>query len=186
MLGERYGKEFMTLAQDNKVDTVKVPDRLLKGLRVRPPGQELVELYLREIAKAYGVEWAGGEEQLDSQDLGDAPEFADDIQGDGDDEAQLPQTPSKQDGKARRASETSELTKATPPRGPAAGRSPVSVAPPAPRTDNPNPRVKVPGTEGKDEGVSKEGSGAAKSKSNNGIPELDELTRRFADLKRRP
>jgi vacuolar protein sorting-associated protein IST1 len=186
MLGERYGKEFMTLAQDNKVDTVKVPDRLLKGLRVRPPGQELVELYLREIAKAYGVEWAGGEEQLDSQDLGDAPEFADDIQGDGDDEAQLPQTPSKQDGKARRASETSELTKATPPRGPAAGRSPVSVAPPAPRTDNPNPRVKVPGTEGKDEGVSKEGSGAANSKSNNGIPELDELTRRFADLKRRP
>ncbi|KAJ6035495.1 uncharacterized protein N7446_010258 [Penicillium canescens] len=195
MLGERYGKEFMTLAQDNKVDTVKVPDRLLKGLRVRPPGQELVELYLREIAKAYGVEWAGGEEEMNTQELGDAPpEFVDDIQGGGGDgdEAALPQTPSKQDGartnlETRRASEASELTKATPPRGLAAGRSPVSVAPPAPRTDNPNPRVKVPGTEGKDEGVSKEGSEAAtRGKSNNGIPELDELTRRFADLKRRP
>ncbi|KAJ5407125.1 hypothetical protein N7465_008409 [Penicillium sp. CMV-2018d] len=192
MLGERYGKEFMTLAQDNKVDTVKVPDRLLRGLRVRPPGQELVESYLREIANAYGVEWHGAEEQL-----GSAPEFVDDLGdgGDGDaEEPQLPQTPGKQQGdsglqpnpsEARRASDASELTKATPPRGLASGRSPVSVAPPAPRTDNPNPRVKLPGTEGK-AAVPKEDT-ASKSKSNNsGIPELDELTRRFADLKRRP
>ncbi|KGO38954.1 protein of unknown function DUF292, eukaryotic [Penicillium expansum] len=194
MLGERYGKEFMTLAQDNKVDTVKVPDRLLKSLRVRPPGQELVESYLREIAKAYGVEWYGAEEELGSA----PPEFVDDLGdgGDGDaEELQLPQTPGKQQGEsalrpnlseARRASETSELTKATPPRGLASGRSPVSVAPPAPRTDNPNPRVKLPGTEGRAAAVPKE-DGASKSKSNNsGIPELDELTRRFADLKRRP
>ncbi|KAJ5184366.1 hypothetical protein N7491_007766 [Penicillium cf. griseofulvum] len=190
MLGERYGKEFMTLAQDNKLDTVKVPDRLLKGLRLRPPGQELVESYLREIAKAYGVEWRGAEEELGSA----PPEFVDDL-GDGDaEEPQLPQTPSKQQGdsalrpnlsEARRASETSELTKATPPRGLTAGRSPVSVAPPAPRTDNPNPRVKLPGTEGKAAAVPKDDG--SKSKSNNsGIPELDELTRRFADLKRRP
>ncbi|KAJ5774817.1 hypothetical protein N7457_009713 [Penicillium paradoxum] len=189
MLGERYGKEFMTLAQDNKVDTVQVPDRLLKGLRVRPPGQDLVESYLREIAKAYGVEWHGVEEELNiEEELGSAPpEFVDD-RGDGDDgdaqEPQLPQTPGKQYSEARRASETSELNKATPPRGLAAGRSPVSVAPPAPRTDNPNPKVKLPGTEGKAAAVSKE-QGVSKSKSN-GIPELDELTRRFADLKRRP
>jgi vacuolar protein sorting-associated protein IST1 len=196
MLGERYGKEFMTLAQDNKVDTVKVPDRLLKGLRVRPPTQELVESYLREIAKAYGVEWPGGEDLEIREELGDAPpEFVDDTQGDdnGDQGGDLPQTPRKQSAdpaarpslsEARRASETSELNKATPPRGPAAlqGRSPVSVAPPAPRTDNPNPRVKVPGSE-------EDGGSAAKNggKTNNdGIPELDELTRRFADLKRKP
>ncbi|KAJ5858882.1 hypothetical protein N7534_004159 [Penicillium rubens] len=156
MLGERYGKEFMTLAQDNKVDSVKVPDRLVKSLRVRPPGHELVESYLREIAKAYGVEWHGAEEEL-----GNAPQEFENDRGDGggdEEEPQLPQTPGKQQGdsastpnlsEARRASETSELTKATPPRGLAAGRSPVSVAPPAPRTDNPNPRVKLPGTEGK-------------------------------------
>ncbi|KAJ5359486.1 uncharacterized protein N7496_011899 [Penicillium cataractarum] len=193
MLGERYGKEFMTLAQDNKVDTVKVPDRLLKGLRVRPPTQELVESYLREIAKAYGVDWPDGEDLDIQEELGDAPpEFVDDTQ-DGDQGGDLPQTPRKQNAdpasgpnlsEARRASETSELNKATPPRGPAAlqGRSPVSVAPPAPRTDNPNPRVKVPGSE-------EDGGGAAKKggKTNNsGIPELDELTRRFADLKRKP
>lgn len=194
MLGERYGKEFMTLAQENKIDTVKVPDRLLKGLRVRPPGQELVESYLREIAKAYGVSWPAGEEHEEQEDLGDAPpEFVNDDQGDGDD---LPRTPSKQQrdpfaepnpAEVRRASETSELNKATPPRGPTDGRSPVSVAPPAPRTDNPNPRVKVPGTGQKDE--AKAGNTApskSQEKSDSGIPELDELTRRFADLKRKP
>jgi vacuolar protein sorting-associated protein IST1 len=198
MLGERYGKEFMTMAQDNKVDTVKVPDRLLKGLRVRPPTQELVESYLREIAKAYGVDWPGGQELDVQEELGDAPpEFVDDAQGDGDEGqgGDLPQTPRKQSAdpasrpnltEARRASETSELNKATPPRGPAAlqGRSPVSVAPPAPRTDNPNPRVKVPGPEEERGGAAKK-AGAGKI-NDSGIPELDELTRRFADLKRKP
>ncbi|CAI7641613.1 unnamed protein product [Penicillium bialowiezense] len=183
MLDERYGKEFRMLATENKVEGVSVPDRLLKGLRVRPPGQELVESYLKEIAKAYGVEWHGLEE--DAQELGSAPEFVDDVAGD---EPELPQTPSKQGepsfSEARRASEPSELNKATPPRGLASGRSPVSVAPPAPRTDNPNPRVKVPGTDAND--VSNNDAAGATKKSGNGIPELDELTRRFADLTRKP
>ncbi|KAJ5291951.1 hypothetical protein N7478_001202 [Penicillium angulare] len=197
MLGERYGKEFMTLAQDNKVDSVKVPERLLRGLRVRSPGQELVENYLREIARAYGVTW-GESDELEAQEvLGDAPpEFVGETQdGNGHDHGHdggdLPQTPRKQQAtdsqpyfnEARRASDTSDLNKATPPRGAAMGRSPVSVAPPAPRTDNPNPRVKVPGPK---EGEAGQTSKQATTKSNNGIPELDELTRRFADLKRKP
>ncbi|KAJ5091439.1 hypothetical protein NUU61_006309 [Penicillium alfredii] len=200
MLGERYGKEFMAMAQDNKVDSVKVPDRLLKGLRVRPPGQDLVESYLREIAKAYGVAWPAEDEELDVQaELGSAPpEFVDDLASDDGNEKEtaLPETPNKHAdstsrtnfSESRRASETSELSRATPPRGLAAGRSPVSVAPPAPRTDNPNPRVKLPGAEGKSEEVAKDESepDASKKKSGNGIPELDELTRRFADLKRKP
>ncbi|KAJ5096843.1 hypothetical protein N7456_007564 [Penicillium angulare] len=191
MLGERYGKEFMTLAQDNKIDSVKVPERLLRGLRVRSPGQDLVENYLREIARAYGVTWGESDELEAQEELGDAPpEFVDD-NGDGHDGGDLPQTPRKQQAtdsqpyfsEARRASDTSDLNKATPPRGAAMGRSPVSVAPPAPRTDNPNPRVKVPGPEEKEAGQK---SKQASTKSNNGIPELDELTRRFADLKRKP
>jgi vacuolar protein sorting-associated protein IST1 len=201
MLGERYGKEFMAMAQDNKVEGVTVPDRLIKGLRVRPPTQELVESYLREIAKAYGVAWPEGEEE--QAGLGSAPpEFVDESAtsdprgGDqGDDENQgggggdVPSTPSKESpSQTRRASETSELNKATPPRGSMAGRSPVSVAPPGPRSDNPNPRVKVPGSEEeKDSGSVAKTEGTAKNKGNgNGIPELDELTRRFADLKRKP
>jgi hypothetical protein len=195
MLGERYGKEFMTLAQENKVDSIKVPDRLLKGLRVRPPGQELVESYLREIARAYGVAWPAGEEDLDVQaELGDAPqEFVNDTKDEGgaNEGGDLPTTPNKQDAarpdlsEMRRASETSELNKVTPPRGLAAGRSPVSVAPPAPRTDNPNPHVKIPGAEG-DTKTAPAQTATARKNSNNGVPELDELTRRFADLKRKP
>lgn len=198
MLGERYGKEFMTMAQENKVDSAKVPDRLLKGLRVRPPGQDLVDSYLREIAQAYGVTWPVGEEQ---EALGDAPpEYVDDTHaGDGDSHegGDLPQTPRKPAidasrpdlSESRRASDASELNKATPPRGLTAGRSPVSVAPPAPRTDNLNPRVKLPGSDDKDSGKPNANESAAapqKKSSNSGIPELDELTRRFADLKRKP
>lgn len=201
MLGERYGKEFMTLAQDNKVDSVKVPDRLLKGLRVRPPGQELVESYLREIAKAYGVAWPESEALDAQEDLGDAPpEFVDESKGDGgDDDAggDVPVTPTKPPTDAarpslsdtRRVSDTSDLNKATPPRGPATGRSPVSVAPPAPRIDNPNPQVKIPGAEESDAGKNGQGQGVGSSQkmgNKNGVPELDELTRRFADLKRKP
>ncbi|KAJ5682603.1 hypothetical protein N7462_005768 [Penicillium macrosclerotiorum] len=194
MLGERYGKEFMTLAQDNKVDSAKVPERLLKGLRVRPPGQELVENYLHEIAKAYGVEWPAGGDLNVQEELGEAPPEFVDYDGGGDQGFDLPSTPHKQHldaasrpnlAEVRRASETSELTKATPPRGPAAGRSPVSVAPPAPRSDNLHPRVKVPGSEEESSSPDKAGVGSQKS-SGNGIPELDELTRRFADLKRKP
>ncbi|KAJ5819539.1 hypothetical protein N7474_005130 [Penicillium riverlandense] len=205
MLGERYGKEFMTMAQDNKVEGVTVPERLLKGLRLRPPTQELVESYLREIAKAYGVSWPVGED-AEQAELGSAPlEFVDEgtatsnAKGDQDDDGNegggdVPSTPGKESqsrptlSEARRASETSELNKATPPRGSMAGRSPVSVAPPGPRSDNLNPRVKVPGSEEetKDSGSVAKNEGAAKSSKGNGVPELDELTRRFAELKRQP
>ncbi|KAI9931955.1 hypothetical protein MW887_009456 [Aspergillus wentii] len=205
-LTDRYGKDFMTLAQDNKIEGVSVPERLVKGLRVRPPTQELVDLYLREIAHAYGVVWpkGGGGDEVEP-DLGDAPpEFLDqrhdddyhggDGDGDGDGDnttSNLPSTPRKQTdttrptlSEARRASEASELNKVTPPRGLHSGKSPVSVAPPGPRTDNPSPRVKLPGS---DETGGQVGGGEAKPKNNSGsggIPELDELTRRFAALRR--
>lgn len=42
LLADRWGKDFMTLAQDNKAE-VPVPERLAKGLRVRAPSQELVD-----------------------------------------------------------------------------------------------------------------------------------------------
>ncbi|RLL96775.1 hypothetical protein CFD26_104558 [Aspergillus turcosus] len=195
MLAERWGKEFMTLAQDNKLVDVRVPERLVKGLRVKPPTQELVESYLREIAKAYGSSWAT-RDQSQSQgesELGEAPpEFVGDTDpsgdGDGDGDAAVPSTPTRpvNMAEARRASETSELNKATPPRGFQSVKSPVSVAPPGPRSDNPNPRVKVPGSETQSE-TQVEGPPRARNGNAGGagsIPELDELTRRFAALRR--
>ncbi|RHZ44530.1 DUF292 domain protein [Aspergillus thermomutatus] len=191
MLAERWGKEFMTLAQDNKLLDVKVPERLVKGLRVKPPTHELVESYLREIAKAYGSSWGAGAQS--ESELGEAPpafvgDQPGDGDGDGDGDAAVPSTPTRpvNMAEARRASETSELNKATPPRGFQSVKSPVSVAPPGPRSDNPNPRVKVPGSETQSE-TQVEGPPRARNGNAGGsgsIPELDELTRRFAALRR--
>ncbi|GKZ75998.1 hypothetical protein AnigIFM56816_003459 [Aspergillus niger] len=190
LLTDRWGKDFMMLAQENKLEDVKVPERLVRGLRVKPPSEELVESYLVEIARAYGVTWPDGSHDAPE---GDVPSFVDEGAGgdDGDDggeddegDMKLPSTPRKigQSGdseEARRASETLELNKATPPRGLySEGKSPVSVAPPGPRVDNLHPKVKVPG----EEDVSKEASKSKPAKSD--IPELDELTRRFAALRR--
>ncbi|KAL2006711.1 hypothetical protein VTN00DRAFT_9379 [Thermoascus crustaceus] len=215
LLIERWGKDFAALAQDNKT-TIKVPERLVKGLKVRPPSKELVESYLREIAKAYGVAWPKEEydeqqEQLELQkrrtadevevpELLDAPPPGyDDFHGhgvndDGDDgDDGLPLTPQPKSKSMTRTSDATEaLSKATPPRdiGPhdASGRSPVSVAPPGPRSDNPNPRVKIPGsadTATADREESQETkSSVAPTPAPKKIPEMDELARRFAALKR--
>lgn len=152
----------------------------MKGLRVRPPSRELVDSYLREIARAYGVSWNG-----DAENLGGAPtEFVDDAD-EGGDEGDLPVTPRKESRPSevqRRMSDTAELNRATPPKGLQAGKSPVSVAPPGPRSDNPNPRVKVPDANGNGEAELEPRSPSKSSKG--GIPELDELTKRFAALKR--
>ncbi|GKZ38174.1 hypothetical protein AbraIFM66950_010170 [Aspergillus brasiliensis] len=198
LLTDRWGKDFMMLAQDNKLEDVKVPERLVKGLRVKPPSNELVDSYLMEIARAYGVSWPDGS---NGSPGGDVPSFIDEEVGDGDrnqgggdegddggdDAVKLPSTPRKigqatatSESEARRASETLELNKATPPRGlHSEGKSPVSVAPPGPRMDNLHPKVKVPGEE---DVLSQSQSQSKPAKSE--IPELDELTRRFAALRR--
>jgi vacuolar protein sorting-associated protein IST1 len=190
LLADRYGKDFMALAAENRLADVKVPERLVKGLRVRPPSAELVESYLREIARAYKVSWSGlgSDSHLDEKDeeegLADIPGEFRGGDGEGGDEGDVPEG-------RRRASDTAELTRATPPRGIHAhqlsGKSPVSVAPPGPRSDNPNPRVKVPDENdnaygGSSPSPSPAPRGAKADKS--GIPEVDELTRRFAALKR--
>lgn len=210
LLIERWGKDFAALAQDNKA-AIKVPERLVKGLKVRPPSKELVESYLREIAKAYGVAWPKEEYECDDEQQDVKRKTADEVEvpelldgpppppgytgkdddfpsgyGDGDSDdgdGGLPSTPQPK-SKTRTSDATEALSKATPPRdiGPhdATGRSPVSVAPPGPRSDNPNPRVKIPG--GADTAASdREETPAPAPKK---IPEMDELARRFAALKR--
>ncbi|OJJ87560.1 DUF292 domain protein [Aspergillus glaucus CBS 516.65] len=188
MLADRYGKDFMALAQENKVEHVKVPERVAKSLRVRPPTQDLVELYLKEIAKAYGISW--GEEQQ-QEDLGNAPEFVDDRPSTPHDQQSDGENGDNPEEKTRRASDTNELNKATPPRRPVqSGKSPVSVAPPGPRTDNLNPRVKVPdpSSSGDSNNTASKSTPDTSSADNdpNRIPEVDELSRRFAELRRKP
>lgn len=180
LLIERWGKDFAALAQENKA-AVKVPERLIKRLRVKPPSPELVESYLREIAKAYGVAWPQNEEGI-NENIPEPvptppPEYVD---------ATGQQTTGSSDTVDQKgASEVDELALATPPRdiGPhdASGKSPVSVAPPKPSSDNPNPRVRVPGEE---ENKASPVRPAQQRKSSTGIPDVDELAKRFAALKR--
>ncbi|RMJ23043.1 hypothetical protein PHISP_06076, partial [Aspergillus sp. HF37] len=84
----------------------------------------------------------------------------------------------------RRPSEPADLSAYSPPRGLHAGRSPVSVAPPAARTDNPRPRVKLPDA-GPETAAGNEVAPSASGTGGSGaIPEVDELSRRFAALRR--
>ena len=166
----------------------KVAERVLKKLRVEPPDQELVTLYLEEIARTYGVAWPK-EERKDEG-----------VQGDDDKDDESPSS-----GQAIKNLEapltTDELSRATPPRdlGP---KSPVSIAPPSPSTDNVSPRVKLPGPPDLRPGVKMTGSkkltptpgvktdsqgsesGVRKDVIGGKIPDADELAKRFAALKR--
>lgn len=174
LLAEKYGKEFTLQAVDNT--DRKVAARVVSRLKVEPPSKELVEAYLSTIAEAYGVDWPKGAK---------AKREAEEANDDDDDE-----NPSG--GQAVKSLEaplsTEELSRATPPRdmGP---KSPVSVMPPSPSSDNIRPKIKAldlkPSKKMVDAGKSpavnddKQGSGPGGK-----IPDVDELAKRFAQLKR--
>ena len=184
LLVEKYGKEFALAAMENSDG--KVAERVVKKLRVEPPEQTLVTLYLKEIARTYGVAWPRGEagsgEEVDGSE--------DDNPSGGQAIRELEQELS-----------TEELSRATPPRdlGP---KSPVSVAPPSPSTDNISPRVRLLGPPvlkptAKMSGLHpKKSSPDSKTNDTNEttktkkdvvggtIPDIDELAKRFASLKR--
>lgn len=192
LLIDRWGRDFAALAQDNKA-AVNVPERLVKRLRVRPPAPELVESYLREIAKAYGVAWPK-EKVATAETFDKPPDYPD--EGDVAEQRQQRESPSTAQqshlADLPRASEADELSRATPPRdiGPhdVSGRSPVSVAPPGPSSENPNPRVKIPGEQQNTPAAAAAAAAAQPAspprKDSKGIPDVDELARRFAALKR--
>lgn len=191
LLVEKYGKDFALEAIENRDG--KLAERVLKKLRVEPPSQELVALYLKEIARTYGVAWPRGER------------VSNETHSDDDDE-------SPSGGQAVESLEepltTQELNKATPPRdlGP---RSPVRVAPPSPSIDNMSPRIRLPkppelkpsakmaGRQNKSTGLTKATTDNEASNSSEGndpsnkkrviegkIPDVDELAKRFAALKK--
>ncbi|KAK5064754.1 hypothetical protein LTR84_000588 [Exophiala bonariae] len=199
MLIDRFGKEFSVRANDN-VDNC-VPARVVDKLRVDPPGERLVQAYLEEIARTYGVNWPPHREEVDELGKevdGEQGDDDDDGMGGGSKEAPIPadgaapSTPSKPN-----KIDIGSLQNATPPAGLGA-KSPVSVAPPGARSDNPSPKVKLPGggVVGKNDNKSKPvgtvGAAAAKGKgsaaSGGGavpgkVPTVDDLAKRFAALK---
>jgi len=157
-----------------------VAERVLKKLKIETPGKGLVDAYLKEICRTYGVRFPGDPEE------GEEDEEA--VEGGGSDDDENPSGGQKV--KALEAPvKAEELSKATPPRNLGLA-SPLRINPPSPSTENVAPRVKVPGT-----GIAAKrkpsGSTAApvkKKDSDDGpggkIPDVDELTKRFAQLKR--
>lgn len=144
MLIERFGKEFATKASEG----AGVPARVTEKLKVDPPKGELVQAYLEEIARTYGVDWPRHKEEIE--------ELEAEIEAE-------PQTPKRIDLGGLSAPVDV---------GP---KSPVSVAPPGARTDNPSPKVKLPGGEG----VNKKASNMLGAP-----PTVDDLAKRFSALKR--
>lgn len=190
---EKYGKEFGLEAIENRDG--KVAERVLKKLVVEPPAGELVTLYLREIASTYGVNWPRDEKSP-------PPEYKDDEDegGGGGKEKSAPVQSLEE------PLTTEELSRATPPRDFGGPKSPVSIAPPSPSTENLQPRVKLPGSSSaapplhlkpnvKMNAWKKRGEGGTSSTSaaefaipsaavGGKIPDVDELAKRFAALKR--
>ncbi|KAH0537717.1 hypothetical protein FGG08_005524 [Glutinoglossum americanum] len=190
LLVEKFGKEFALQAVENSDGMVA--ERVLKKLRVEPPPQTLVTEYLREIARTYSVDWPKGEKTQ--------PETPQ--QGEDDDDDENPSG-----GQAIKDLEaplsTEELSRATPPRdlGP---KLPIRMTPPSPSTDNVRPVIKLPGVpDTKPSAKAREDKpppySDAKSRADNGdggrsgskkmvvpgkIPDVDELAKRFAALKK--
>jgi vacuolar protein sorting-associated protein IST1 len=184
LLCDKYGKEFALVAMENSDE--KVSEKVLKKLTVTPPSQELVNGYLEEIARTYGVDWP----KKAKGDLGDPPDFVDDDDENpsgGQAQKEL-EAPLAADGpvKDRAVEERDELSRATPPRnfGPS---SPLRVNPPSPSTDNLHPRVKgtldlKPTKKMQDLGTGK--GTQSKGPVGGTIPDVDELAKRFAALKK--
>lgn len=179
LLIDRFGKEFALDAQDNKSGIV--PKRVTDKLSLEPPKPELVQAYLVEIARTYGVDWPPHREEM--QQAQDEVDNEDDDDGDGGAKEQ----PIMADGAAPatpRASAKDLSIGPLPPKGQPnveGSKSPVSVAPPKGTTENPSPRVRLPG------GASVKPQEAKKKEIAGGLgapPTVDDLAKRFRDLKR--
>ncbi|OAP56551.1 hypothetical protein AYL99_09730 [Fonsecaea erecta] len=205
MLIERFGKDFAIRANENEDNCV--PTRVVDKLKVDPPSAKLVQAYLEEIARTYGVDWPPqreGEqvealsEEVDGEDAGD-----DDGAGGGTKEPPLlaggsaptPSTPSRPN-----KIDIGSLQNATPPSSlePGGAKSPVSIAPPGATSENLSPKVKLPGggeiRKGFNNVKSTPPAGTAKGKNPvtgggagavpGSVPTVDDLAKRFQALKR--
>lgn len=191
LLAEKYGKQFVLDAMENTDG--KVNEKVVKKLSVTPPKDELVQGYLEEIAKAYGVNWP-------KRDLGEAPpDFLDDEDNDDGEnpsggQAQknsLVPLAAEEAGDKEVEAQQEELSKATPPKTIQTNK-PLRVTPSSPSTENPHPKVTLNSLELKTGGKAQDATtakpapkpAAKKDDISSGIPDVDELSKRFAALKR--
>lgn len=183
LLGEKYGKEFVLAAMDNTDG--KVNAKVVKKLSVEPPSKELVQGYLEEIARAYGVDWPKREKTTPAPDFVDdagVEKEDDDAGDDGGSGGQkiLAEPPLTAARKLSKGEE--ELNRATPPREIAGPRSPVTVTPPRRTTDNVHPKITLDSVELKPN--KKMEQAASRKEPDGAVPDISDLERRFAALKK--
>lgn len=155
MLMHKFGKDFSQDAKD------AVPEKVMKRLSVEPPSQELVVLYLKEIARAYNAPFSELSDEEEGSETDDEPDNG---------QVKLPifvdsTDESTDDAKLRRLSGMADLPD---PSLKDSKAPPVEITGPSPTTDNVRPSIKIPTTK-------------KNTKSDN---ELDDLKRRFEALRK--
>ena len=202
---DKFGKEFAAQAMENRGE-VQIPEKVTRKLRVEPPGKELVESYLKEIALAYDISYGDDEEEVPQAEDAENDGEDDEEPGSGGQAEAATTTPRPKKSKPvfEEPLSTQELSSMTPPRTLDPGlTSPVRIAPPSPSTDNANPRLRFPGTNGtvaaasagtrkvsgkaavgKPAAAAGAGSALGAKKPEGDIPDVNDLESRFKLLKK--
>lgn len=171
LLVEKFGKDFALVAVENRDG--KVSERVVKRLRVQPPSQELVTLYLKEIASTYDIDWPKTKEQPEVSPGEEEDESGGDQREQPVEETAVANEPSAQDPPTKAAVLNSAPEDAL--WKPSAG-SPVSFPKP--------PQTKTAAApsepEKHQERLGPSSPGAPSSQG----PKLDDLAARFAALKK--
>ena len=185
LLAEKYGKEFVLSAMENRDGMVS--EKVVRKLSVEPPRAELVQGYLEEIAKAYGVDWP-------RRSAGEPPAFVDEDEDDEDDQPSGGQAQKVLDKPLEATQSTAGIgdggqpkEQGTPLKGLAGPSSPLTVTPPRMTTDNVHPKVTLGSVELKPSKKMEEARAKPKKggEPEGSIPDLGDLERRFAALKKR-
>lgn len=182
LLVEKFGKEVALASMEGS----GVADRVLKKLTLETPKPELVDAYLSEIARFYGVPYGDSGMGDDDEEGGQGIQEEEEIT------ALEREVEEEED--AEKEEEVEELVKAVPSKklGP---QSPLRITPPSPSTDNVAPKLKLPGAGAARTGGGASSTAAAKKNAQSAskgpasdklgkIPDVDELARRFAELKK--
>lgn len=171
LLGEKFGKEFLARAMEGVEGGVS--EKVVRRLGVEPPKPELVEGYLEEIAGAYGVEWAGSAKRKETEELDLLVDMGSEEGG------------GNEGGQALKELEGLDGTPApSPPPRPAAASPPAKPASASPNSRGAQQAAPPKATEMKPVAKQETKSPPPPSPPGGGVPDLTELERRFAALKK--
>lgn len=164
LLTYRFGQDFLRAIVD---DRVGVPDKVVSKCSPGLAKPELVVLYLKEIARTYGVPYSQLEDSGEEEGSGDGDDN-DDGEGGEKEKARSGETTSK-NGKPILAVDSDEVGDKD---------HPITVKQPRRNSETVDKQLKIPSAIKKDVKV------VRKKASVGGDDELEELKKRFAALRR--